>query len=116
MTPPVPDDDIDDHADDDGELPQLALHLRPGPGAGEAALDRFGDELDAALAESGTGEFEGVELGPGECVLFFATTDAERTIATLRPLIGRSPFATGAEFELEVEDPDGVRRRERRGL
>ena len=50
-------------------------------------LQQLADQLEAAVLESGVGEYDGDELGGGECILFFAGPDADKLFAVLQPLL-----------------------------
>jgi hypothetical protein len=54
------------------------------------------------------GEYDGDELGGGECSLFFCGPDPDRMLAVLLPLLKRSPLARGAHV---VRMVDGAPRR-----
>ena len=76
-------------------------------------LELFADELEGAVLDAGAGEYDGNEVGAGECVLFFCGTDLDALIAVLRPLLRRSPLARGAHFVRLVESTDGDMERQR---
>lgn len=70
-------------------------------------IDAFSDELAAAVEAAGVGEFDGDELGAGECTLFFCGTDLDKMLAVLRPLLKRSPLCRGAQIVRMVPDAHG---------
>jgi hypothetical protein len=70
-------------------------------------VDAFADELEAAVVEAGVGEYDGNELGGGECTLFFTTPDVDRLLEVLRPLLKRSPLCRGGHLVRMVADADG---------
>jgi hypothetical protein len=71
------------------------------------ALEAFAEELHEAVVAAGVGEFDGDELGGGECTFFFCGPDVERLLAVLRPLLKRSPLARGGHFVRMVTTADG---------
>lgn len=70
-------------------------------------LEAFADELEAAVHEAGVGEYDGDELGGGECILFFCGPDVDRLVAVLLPLLKRSPLCRGGHLVRMVPGPDG---------
>jgi len=70
-------------------------------------IEAFADQLEAAITEAGVGEYDGDELGGGECTLFFCGPDIDRLLDVLRPLLKRSPLSRGAHLVRMVEGPDG---------
>lgn len=112
-----PTDDADDDLfgqDEQDLLVVLQLSNRQmGTNQERADLEAFAEELAQAVEQAGVGEYDGDELGGGECVLFFCGPDVDQIVAVLRPLLQHAPLARGARFERMVEDADGECRRER---
>ena len=119
-----PDDELDDPLEDeldealDGDEQDLLVVLRlsnrqMGTNRERQELEQFADELEAAVEAAGAGEYDGDELGGGECVLFFCGPDVDRLMAVLRPLLQRSPLARGAEFVRLAAGADGELERQR---
>lgn len=104
-------EDADDDLYDDDEqdlLVVLKLSNRSlGTAAERMAIEEFGEQLEAALQEAAAGEYDGDEIGGGECILFFAGPDVDRMIAVLRPLLTHSPQGRGACFVRMVPGADG---------
>ena len=78
-----------------------------------AEIQELADALEAEVLAAGVGEYDGDEVGGGECVLFFCGPDEDALLAVLRPLLQRAPAARGAYFVRLVEGPDGEMQRER---
>lgn len=76
-------------------------------------IEAFADQLEAAITEAGVGEYDGDELGGGECTLFFCGPDIDRLLEVLRPLLKRSPLCRGAHLVRMVADADGEPRQQR---
>lgn len=76
-------------------------------------IEAFADELDAAVTAAGVGEYDGDELGGGECILFFCGPDVDRLVAVLLPLLKRSPLCRGGHLVRMVSGPDGAPERRR---
>ena len=118
MPPPPPLDADDAFADDPSTDEQdLLVVLRlsnrlMGTNDERAALEAFAEQLEAEVLAAGAGEYDGDEIGGGECVLFFCGPDAGRLMAVLRPLLQRSLLARGGHFVRLVAGPDGEMRRE----
>lgn len=70
-------------------------------------IEAFADELAAAIEAEGVGEYDGDELGGGECTLFFCGPDIDKLQAVLRPLLKRSPLCRGAMLVRMVDDGTG---------
>lgn len=104
-------DDGDDDLYDDDEQDLLVVLKLSNRSLGTAqermAIEEFGNQLEAALQDAGAGEYDGDEMGGGECILFFAGPDVDRMIAVLRPLLMRSPHGRGACFVRMVPGDDG---------
>ena len=89
-------DDVDDDAPEQDLLIVLKLSNRQmGTNQERADLEAFADDLDAAVRDAGVGEYDGDELGGGECTLFFCGPDQDQLLAVLLPLLKRSPMARG---------------------
>jgi hypothetical protein len=103
----------DDEAEDPGEGEQdllVVLQLsnsQMGTSAERQDIEQLADELAAAVAAAGAGEYDGDELGGGECTLFFCGPDPDRLLAVLRPLLKLSPFRRGAQTVRMVAGTDG---------
>lgn len=82
-----------------------------GTAAERADLENLADELADAVAEAGAGEFDGDELGGGECVLFFAGPDADRLFAVLQPILRRHPQGRTATVVLQYGSGEPVTKR-----
>ncbi|MBL8752983.1 MAG: hypothetical protein JNK15_06735 [Planctomycetes bacterium] len=103
------DGDEDDGGDELDLLVVLRLSNRQmGTHDERQQIEAFADELADAVAAAGVGEYDGDELGGGECTLFFATPDVDRLLEVLRPLLKRSPLCRGGHVVRMVPDPDGV--------
>ena len=120
---PEPDDDPgnDEHDTDASEEQDLLVVLRlsnrqMGTAAERMEIEALADQLEAAILDAGVGEYDGDELGGGECVLFFCGPDIDRLQAVLHPLLKRSPLCRGAHLVRMVEGDDGQARRERVAL
>ncbi len=75
-----------------------------------AALEELGEQIGDAVAAAAVGEYDGSELGAGECTLFFAGADADRLFAVLQPLVHRHPLGRGATATLQRGTAEPVRR------
>ena len=78
-----------------------------------AAIEAFTDELEAAVTAAEVGEYDGDEVGGGECVLFFCGPDIDLLLRVLQPLLKRSPLCRGGHLVRLVAGPDGVMQRRR---
>jgi hypothetical protein len=109
MRPPA-EDDKDDVANDQEQDLLLVLKLsnrQMGTQAERQEIEALAEQLGEAVVAAGVGEYDGDELGGGECVLFFCGPDPERLLAVLRPLLKRSTWGRGAQFVRMVEDAAG---------
>lgn len=104
-----PDDEDDDYRDDAEQDVLVVLKLSNrlmGTHQERADLEVFADELDVAVRDAGVGEYDGDELGAGECTLFFCGPDQDKLLAVLLPLLKRSPLARGGSVVKMVDgDP-----------
>ena len=111
------DPDSDDEFAGDEEqdlLVVLALsNNRMGTATERMEIEAFADQLEAAVAEAGVGEYDGDEFGGGECILFFCGPDIDRLLAVLQPLLRRSPLCRGGHLVRMVPGSDGVLQRQR---
>lgn len=103
----------DDHDDDGYGEQDLLIVLRlsnrqMGTWQERQDLQAFADALEAAVLEAGVGEYDGDELGGGECTLFFTAPDCDALLAVLRPLLARSPWGRGAQLVRMVDDGHGT--------
>ena len=64
-------------------------------------LDQFAERLEAAAAQAQAGEYDGNELGGGECILFFAGPSASRLLEALRPLLTGSVYGKTARVRMQ---------------
>jgi len=102
MTPAAarPDDEDGDYSDaaEQDVLVVLKLSNRlMGTHQERADLEAFAEELDDAVRDAGVGEYDGDELGGGECTLFFCGPDQDKLQAVLL-LLKRSPLARGGSI------------------
>ncbi len=106
-----PDPDLDDHDAPGDEQDLLVVcklsNRQMGTFQERQDLEAFADELDAAVQAAGVGEYDGDELGGGECTLFFCTRDVDQLLAVLRPLLKRSPLCRGGHLVRMVATADG---------
>lgn len=110
------DDEDDDLVGDDEQDLLVVLKLSNrlmGTAQERMAIEEFADQLEAAITEAGVGEYDGDELGGGECILFFCGPDIDRLLAVLHPLLKRSPLCRGGHLVRMVDDPDGEPQRQR---
>ena len=77
------------------------------------AIEQFATELEDAIVEAGVGEYDGDELGGGECILFFCAPDIDQLVRVLQPLLKRSPLCRGGHLVRMVADADGEMVRQR---
>jgi hypothetical protein len=59
------------------------------------ALSVLQERLAGAIVEAGAGEFDGDEIGKGECLLFMYGPDADRLFNIIEPLLKSSAVASG---------------------
>lgn len=59
------------------------------------AMVILSDALEAAISDAGVGEFDGNELGGGECRLYMYGPDADRLHAAIAPLLTESRLVRG---------------------
>src|SRR5262245_66444687 len=97
-----------DSTDDPSAEPEhdLVVRLRLGnraigTAAERKAIDELAAQLEDAVAAAGAGEYDGDELGGGECRLFFAGPDADRLFTVLQPLLHRHPLGRAATVTLQ---------------
>jgi hypothetical protein len=103
-----PDDEDDGAGAEQDLLVVLKLTNRQmGTNDERAQIEAFADELAAAVEQAAAGEFDGDEIGGGECTLFFCGPDVDKLLAVLRPLLKRSPLCRGAHIVRMVTDADG---------
>jgi len=113
---PDPEAEDQDDEDEQDELPageqDLLVVLRlsnrqMGTLRERQEIEAFADQLEAAVLEAGVGEYDGDEIGGGECTLFFCGPDADRLQATLQPLLKRSALCRGGHLVRMVADVSG---------
>ena len=100
-------DDAEDAPEQDLLVVLKLSNRQMGTNDERAQLDALADELAAAVEQAGAGEFDGDEIGGGECTLFFCGPDVDQMLAVLRPLLKRSPLCRGAHLVRTVTDADG---------
>jgi hypothetical protein len=112
--------DDDDDEDDDLQAQEqdllVVLKLSNnllGTNAERQAIEALADELAALLETGDLGEYDGEELGGGECTLFFCGPDPDRLLAELRPVLKRSPLCRGASVIRMVKNAAGDYERKR---
>ncbi len=105
-------DDDDLHDDDPAAEQDLLVVLKlsnrqMGTHQEREALEAFADELEAAITAAGVGEYDGDELGGGECTLFFCGPDVDKLLFVLQPLLKRSPLCRGGHLVRMVATEGG---------
>lgn len=70
-------------------------------------IETFADQLEAAVTEAAAGEYDGDEIGGGECILFFCGPDAEHLQRVLQPLLKKSPLCRGGHLVRMIADANG---------
>lgn len=113
-----PRDDLDDDDDSGSDEQDLLVVLRlsnrqMGTAAERAEIEAFADQLEAAITEAGAGEYDGDEIGGGECILFFCGPDAERLQRVLQPPLKKSPLCRGGHLVRMLADQHGELQRTR---
>jgi hypothetical protein len=104
-------DDEDDEPTHDEQDLLVVLKLsnrQMGTHQERADLEALADDLEALVRDAEVGEYDGDELGGGECTLFFCGTDIDKLLGVLLPALKRSPLARGAHV---VRMVDGAPRR-----
>jgi hypothetical protein len=111
-------DDEDD--EDDAPAPEMDLLVvlklsnnQMGTNSERQQIEALADELAAMLENGDLGEYDGEELGGGECTLFFCGPDPDRLLAELRPVLKRSPLCRGAAVVRMVKNAAGDYERKR---
>jgi hypothetical protein len=108
-----PDDELDE-GDEQDLLVVLKLSNRMmGTATERMAIEEFADQLETAITEAGVGEYDGDEIGGGECILFFCGPDIDRLLQVVHPLLKRSPLCRGGHLVRMVAGPDGEPERQR---
>lgn len=74
-------------------------------------IEAFADQLEAAIAAAGVGEYDGDEIGGGECILFFCGPDVDALQRVLQPLLKKSPLCRGGHLVRMVADATGAPQR-----
>lgn len=59
------------------------------------AMVMLSDDLAAAIDAADVGEFDGNELGGGECKLYMYGPDADRLFASIQPVLAKSVMVRG---------------------
>ena len=109
---------VQDHDDDDagaaeGPLEQDLLvvlklsNKQMGTHQERQEIEQFAEQLEATITGAGVGEYDGEEIGGGECTLFFCGPDIEKLLTVLRPLLKRSPLCRGGHLVRMVATADG---------
>ncbi|MBL8730446.1 MAG: hypothetical protein JNM25_18655 [Planctomycetes bacterium] len=107
-------DDADPEAEEQDLLVVLRLsNRRMGVHSERQAIETFADELEQVVTEAGVGEYDGDEIGGGECVLFFCGPDIDALLAVLQPHLKRSPLCRGGHLVRMVASADGTPERQR---
>ena len=110
---PDDDDENDDEVDEPRGAEQDLLvvlklsNRQMGTHEEREQIEAFAEQLATALERAGAGEYDGDELGGGECTLFFCGRDADALLAVLRPLLKQSPLSRGAHLVRMVPGADG---------
>ena len=77
----------------------VIVHLKlSDEGFATEKLDAIGElqrEMTQAIENAYVGEFDGNEIGGGECVLYMYGVDADALFAVVKPLLKASPSAKG---------------------
>lgn len=68
-----------------------------------AALE---DQLVEALSRSGSGEYDGSEVGPSETTLYFYGANAEALYRTIEPVVKGHPLCQGARVLIRRGGPE----------
>jgi len=112
---PEADDDRDgEGAEEQDLLVVLRLSNRQmGTATERLELEEFAEQLEAAVTKAGVGEYDGDEVGGGECILFFCGKDVDALQRTLHPLLKKSPLCRGGHLVRMVADGDGEPQRTR---
>ena len=97
---------------------ELTIHIdlsnrQLGTSKERTELQHFADRLESAIVAAGAGEYDGDEMGGGECVLFFSGPDAEAIFSALHPLMRHNPLTRGARVQLQDETGNQVVRQMR---
>ncbi|HLQ38393.1 MAG TPA: hypothetical protein VK348_11365 [Planctomycetota bacterium] len=66
-----------------------------------SAIERLADQLEVTVQAAAAGEYDGDEIGGGQCTLFFSGADVDRLAAVLRPLLQRSDLGRRAIVRAE---------------
>lgn len=102
--------------DDEDNLPEVEQDLlvvlklsnkQMGTHQERAEIEAFAEQLEAAIQAAGVGEYDGEEIGGGECTLFFCGPDIDKLLGVLRPLLKRAPLCRGGHLVRMVATADG---------
>ncbi len=107
-TPDAPEDPLDESPPEEHDvLIRLPLSNRQmGTQQERLDLEALGDRLEALVTELGVGEYDGDEIGAGECTLFFCGPDADRLLAVLVPEIRKAGYVRGVKATVQRGDAD----------
>jgi len=92
---------VDSKRDTGAALEQAVIvHLKLYDGAFGSPEERetiyaLEEQLGRAIQANAAGEFDGVEFGEGECVLFMYGEDAKRIFRIIEPILKACPVANG---------------------
>jgi hypothetical protein len=79
-----------------------------------ATIMKLQDDVSAAIAAAGVGEFDGDEWGANECVLYMYGEDADRLFDAVRPVILKLPPRSGSYAIKRRGDADDPNAKEER--
>lgn len=92
-------------------MPDHCVKLRfPFSGRDLQPIHDLEDLLIEVIDRSGVGEFDGNDVGEGECILYMYGSDADELAAVIRPIIAEhQPFLAGGHLLLRYGPAvDGV--------
>ncbi len=72
-----------------------------------ADIEALAERLEEAVAAADAGQFDGDEVGGGECVLFFSGPRERPLVQALRPVLDASAVGRRAHFARQHEDAAG---------
>ena len=81
-----------------------------GTEAERSAIHGLADEIDGAIARSGSGEYDGDEFGDGECTLYLYGPDADALWASVEEVVRGDPRTAGGHVVKRYGEPgEGTR-------